>query len=132
MSAHNGNGVSAIAAKAEEKARELRDTARTEAEHRVHDLGEKAQQRIDSERDRVASRIEDAASKLRERGDTAGTIGHVAGEKVAVRMEHAAGYLHERHTDEIAGDLASYVKQHPIQSIVAAAIAGYVFGRLAG
>jgi ElaB/YqjD/DUF883 family membrane-anchored ribosome-binding protein len=126
------NGVSSIAAKAEQKVRVLRETARTEAGQRVQELGGKAQERIDLQRDRVASRIEDAATRLRERGDAAGTIGHMAGEQVATRMESAAGYLHERHTDEIAGDLAGYVKQHPIQSIVAAACLGYVFGRISG
>lgn len=128
----NGNGAHTLAARAEEKVREITDTARLEAEHRVHAVGEIAQQRLESERDRVAARIDDAAARLRERGDAAGPIGHAAGEQVATRMEAAAGYLHEHPTQEIASDLAAYVRQHPIQSIVAAAFAGYVFGRLGG
>ena len=128
---NGGNGVQAIAAKAEEKVRELSETAKLEAEHRVHELGEKAQHRLDAERDRVAARIEGAALRLRERGDAAGPIGHTAGEQVATRMEAAAGYLHQRHTDEIAGDFATFVKQQPVQSVVAAAVLGYLFGRLA-
>ena len=128
---HNGNGVEAIAARAEEKAREIREKARSQAQHRVHEIGEKAQHRIEDQRDRVASRIEGAASRLRERADAAGPIGHTAGEKVAVRMEAAAGYLHQRQTREIAGDFAAYVRQHPLKALLGAALIGYLFGRLA-
>jgi ElaB/YqjD/DUF883 family membrane-anchored ribosome-binding protein len=130
--ANDGNGVAAIAAKAEEKMRELRDTARSQAEHRVQELGEKAQHRIDDQRDRVAARIEETASKLRQRADAAGPIGHTAAEKVAVRMEAAAGYLHQHQTSEIAGDFTSYVRQHPFRAVIAAAVLGYLFGRLTG
>jgi ElaB/YqjD/DUF883 family membrane-anchored ribosome-binding protein len=126
----SSNGVHTIASKAEEKVRELGETAK--AEHRVHERGEKAQHRIEAERDHVASRLDGAALRLRERGDAAGPIGHTAGEQVATRIEAAAGYLHQRQTDEIAGDVTAYVKKHPLQSVVAAAVLGYVFGRIAG
>jgi ElaB/YqjD/DUF883 family membrane-anchored ribosome-binding protein len=126
----SNNGVQAIAAKAEEKVRELRENAKQEAAHRVHDLGEKAQQRIEDQRDRVASRLEGVALRVRERGDAAGPIGHTAGEQVATRMEATAGYLHQHRAEEIAGDVATYVKQHPLRSITLAAVLGYLFGRI--
>jgi ElaB/YqjD/DUF883 family membrane-anchored ribosome-binding protein len=129
---NRSNGSQTIAARAEEKARELGEAARQEAAHRAHDIGERAQQRIEAQRDQVASRIEGAALRLRERGDTAGPIGHTAGEQVAGRMEAAAGYLHEHHTNEIAVDFLTYVKQHPLRSILAAAVLGYLMGRLRG
>ncbi len=128
----NGDGIHTIASKAEEMARELRDTARTEAEHRVHDLSEKAQQRIDAQRDRVASRIEETAGRVRDRGSAAGPIGTYAGEQVAYRLEIASDYLHDRQTTEIAGDFASYVKSHPVQSVIAAAFVGFLIGRVTG
>jgi ElaB/YqjD/DUF883 family membrane-anchored ribosome-binding protein len=112
-----GNGVTALAAKAEEKVREIGGTA---------------QQRIDAGRDKVASGLEDAATKLREGSDTAGSMGHSAGETVAVKMEAAAGYLHEHKSNEIAGDLGSYIEGHPVQSIIAAALLGFFLGRLVG
>ena len=129
---NRSNGSQTIAARAEEKARELGEAARQEAANRAHDIGEKAQQRIDAQRDQVASRIEGAALRLRERGNAAGPIGHTAGEQVASRMEAAAGYLHEHHTDEIAVDFMTYVKQHPMRSVLAAVAFGYLLGRLRG
>ena len=128
---HSNGAVHTIASKAEEKVRELREAARSQAALRAHELGAKAQYRLDAERDRVASRIEDAAVRLRQRGDVAGPIGHTAGEQVATRLEAAAGYLHEHPSDEIAGDVSTYVKQHPLRAVVAAAVVGYLFGRLA-
>jgi ElaB/YqjD/DUF883 family membrane-anchored ribosome-binding protein len=110
----NGNGATGMAAKAEEKVREL---------------GEKAQLRIEDERERTASRIDDAASRLRDRAGTAGPL-RPAGEMVAVRMEAAAGYMHRRQTKEIAGDFAEYVREHPFRSILVAAFLGYLLGRL--
>jgi ElaB/YqjD/DUF883 family membrane-anchored ribosome-binding protein len=128
---HGEASVHTFASKAEGKARELREAARSQAAQRVHQLGTKAQDRIDAERDRVASRIQDAAQRVRMRGDAAGPIGHTAGDQVATRLEAAAGYLHEHPSDEIAGDVATYVKQHPLRAVVAAAVVGYLFGRLA-
>ena len=114
---HGGNGVHAIAARAEEKVREF---------------GETAQHRIDAERNRVAYRIEDAAARVRERADAVGPIGHTAGETVAIRMDAAAGYLHEHRTNEIAGDLAAYVRRHPMRAVLGAAVIGYLIGRMTG
>jgi len=128
----HGNGtVHTFTSKAEDKVRELREAARAKAADRAHEIGAKAHDRIDVERDRVATRIEDAAGRLRQRGDAAGPIGHTAGEQVATRLEVAAGYLHERQSNEIAGDVATYVKQHPLRAIFAAALVGYLFGRIA-
>ena len=128
---HNGNAIHSIAARAEQKVRVLGESAKAEAGQRVHQIGGRAQERIDAERARVAMRIDEAATKLRERGDSAGSIGHTAGEQIATRMEAAAGYLEHHQTEEIAVDVATYVKQHPVQSVVAAAVVGYLFGRLA-
>lgn len=127
----NGSTVHSIAAKAEEKVRDLSETARVEAGQRARRIGGLAQQRIDAERERVALRIEGVATTLRERGDGAGPIGHTAGEQVATRMEATAAYLQQHPTEEIAGDVTTYVKQHPFKSVVAAAVLGYLVGRIA-
>jgi ElaB/YqjD/DUF883 family membrane-anchored ribosome-binding protein len=114
---NGGNGVTALAAKAEEKVRELGGTA---------------QQRIDVGRTKVADGIEDAAAKLRESADAAGSIGHTAGETVAVRMEATADYLHEHDTNAIADDMSAYIKAHPMQSIIVAVVVGYFLRHLIG
>jgi ElaB/YqjD/DUF883 family membrane-anchored ribosome-binding protein len=128
----HGNGAHSFGTRAESKVRQLSDAAKQEASHRVHDLGEKAQQRLETERGHVAERLEGVAMRVRQRGDVAGPIGHRAGDEFATRMEAAAGYLHQHHTDEIALDLAAYVKQHPVRSIIAAAVLGYLIGRISG
>ena len=102
----------AEAEKARQTAEEISEAAEGKLHHlrsvagsRAHELGDVAQHRIDDQRDKVASRIEDAASRIRERGASAGPVG-AAGERVAMKMESAASYLHDHESGEIASDPA--------------------------
>ena len=102
-----------------EKAQEMPDRAR-----------EMALNAADSGRESTATALENAAELISERAE--GTVGMqgVAAEKAAEGMQEAAGYLREHDAAEIWEDVEGYVKQHPGRSVLVAAAAGLIVGRI--
>jgi ElaB/YqjD/DUF883 family membrane-anchored ribosome-binding protein len=96
---------------------------------RASDMGGKVQEQAESQKDRAAGGLEKTASKMREQlGDKGGTTAQVS-DKVAGQLERTAGYLREHETDEIWDDIEQYVKDHPMQAAIGAAVAGFVVAR---
>lgn len=122
----NGRNGRGAVSYAEERVRDIGNAAL----HRAENYAGQAQERIDEKRDAVASNIEDVATRLRDRADAAGPIGHAAGDQVARQMEAAAGYLHTHQSNEIATDVITYVRRHPVRSTIIAFVIGYWLGRL--
>jgi ElaB/YqjD/DUF883 family membrane-anchored ribosome-binding protein len=129
--AGNGDGLKA---RATEKARELSEAARSQAGERVRKLTasarERAQEQVEGQRERIASRVEDAATSLMHHAEEGDNLRFMAERRVAHGLESAAGYLHSHQTDEVAGDVASYVRQHPVRSLIVAVVIGYLLGKL--
>jgi ElaB/YqjD/DUF883 family membrane-anchored ribosome-binding protein len=132
---HDGNGHN-IRSIAGDKVREISDAARSQASERVHALSEKARQqageRVEVERERLATRVDAAASNLRQHAEAGDNLRYQAERRVAEGLGSAAGYLHSHQTGEVADDLASQVRAHPIRSIILAALIGYLLGKLLG
>jgi ElaB/YqjD/DUF883 family membrane-anchored ribosome-binding protein len=127
----HGNG-NALKAKASEKVREIREAARDHAGERVRQLTGKAQEQVEGQRERIASKVDQAASGLLQHAEAGDNLRYMAEKRVAHSLESAAGYLHSHHTNEVAGDLSGYVRQHPIRSMIIAGIIGYLLGKLLG
>ena len=129
----NGHDIRSIAG---DKVREISEAARSQASERVHDLSEKARQqareRVEVERQRLASRVDEAASNLRSHASEGDNLRYQAERRVAEGLGSAAGYLHSHQTGEVADDLASQVRAHPIRSLIIAALIGYLLGKLFG
>lgn len=129
--ATNGNDLKS---KATGKAREIGIVAKGRAEERLRDISEKARERaqkqVDEQRERIASRMDDAVSTLKQHSDDGNQLRRQAEQRLAQGMESAAGYLHSHQTSEVAGDIGTYVRQHPIQSVVLALIIGYLLGKI--
>jgi ElaB/YqjD/DUF883 family membrane-anchored ribosome-binding protein len=53
-----------------------------------------------------------------------------AGEKVAEGMERSATYLREHSTEDMRGDVERYVREHPMQAMAGALVAGFVLSRI--
>jgi ElaB/YqjD/DUF883 family membrane-anchored ribosome-binding protein len=51
-------------------------------------------------------------------------------EKAAMGMERTAGYLREHSTGDMTADIETYVREHPMQGVAAAVLAGFVIGRV--
>ena len=99
-------------------------------QEKASDMGDRMQSQADTQKDRAAGGLEKTAGKMREQmGDKGGTAAQVS-DKVAGQMERTAGYLREHETDEIWGDVEQYVKDHPMQAAISAAVAGFVIARV--
>jgi len=97
---------------------------------KAHEYGEKLEHRADAQKDRAADRLERAAGTLRERAHAPGVVPERAGERVAERIDRTADYLREHSSGEIGGDVARYVREHPVQALTGAVVAGFVLGRI--
>jgi ElaB/YqjD/DUF883 family membrane-anchored ribosome-binding protein len=53
-----------------------------------------------------------------------------AAESVARKMDDASDYLHDADTGRLGSDIASYVKEHPLQAVAAAVVGGFLIGRM--
>jgi len=95
---------------------------------RMSQMGDKVTEQADMQKDRAAEGLEKTAGKMREQmgGGPAGQVG----EKMAGSLEKTAGYLREHQTEEMWQDLEQFVKEHPIQAAVTAAVAGFVVARV--
>jgi ElaB/YqjD/DUF883 family membrane-anchored ribosome-binding protein len=99
-------------------------------QEKASDMGGRMQSQADTQKDRAAGGLEKTASKMREQmGDKSGTAAQVS-DKVAGQLERTAGYLRDHQTDEIWDDVEQFVKDHPIQAAVSAAVAGFVIARV--
>jgi ElaB/YqjD/DUF883 family membrane-anchored ribosome-binding protein len=127
----NGHGLKL---KASEKVREIRAAAQGQAGERVRHLTgkarERAQEQVEGQRERIASRVEGAATSLKQHAEEGDNLRFEAERRVALGLESAAGYLHSHQTTEVAGDAVGYVRQHPMRSVIIAAIIGYLLGKL--
>lgn len=79
--------------------------------------------------EKAASTLQNAAGAIREKAGQEGLIGK-AGEKVAMGAEGGATYLRDRDSQQVAGDVAAFVREHPIQAMGGAILVGYLLGRI--
>ena len=107
----------------------------SETTGRVRDMaaeaGRNAQSKLDESRAPAAEKLESAATALHERaddlpgGETVSGIAHSAADK----MEATADYVREHSLQDMMGDVETFVRKHPGQSLLAAAAVGFLVGR---
>jgi ElaB/YqjD/DUF883 family membrane-anchored ribosome-binding protein len=138
--AANRDGMQSQAQEAADRAREAagnvattaRDTAENmteRARETAENMGDRARDMEERGREEASSKLESVADQLRERAAGDGTKGEMA-EKAAMTMERTAGYLREHSTGDMTSDLETYVRDHPMQGVAAAVVAGFVIGRV--
>jgi len=138
--AGNRDGMGSQSQDAVERAREAagnvataaRDTAEDmtgRARETADQMGDRAREMEERGREEASSKLESVADQLRERAARDGATGEIA-EKAAMTMERTAGYLREHSTGDMTADLEHYVREHPMQGVAAAVIAGFVIGRI--
>jgi ElaB/YqjD/DUF883 family membrane-anchored ribosome-binding protein len=99
---------------------------------RVSDMGQRVNEAIDDQRNAAADRLDDAASSLHEGArhiPGGGRMSDMA-HRAAGTLEQTSQYIREHDTSAMASDAADFVKRYPTQAIVAAAIGGFLIGRL--
>jgi preprotein translocase subunit SecF len=121
------NGVGA-------KVREISAAAKERAQGQVKELSakarDKAQERVEEQRERIASRMENVAADLKQHAEQTNRLQQEAERRVATGMATAASYLHSHRSDEVAEDVGSLIRRHPILAVVIALLAGYLLARL--
>lgn len=116
-----GSGQTAVANDREGTAEDL--------SAKVSGYADTLRDQAESGKDRAASGLEKAATEMRGRLDDGGVQAQV-GTRLADGMESTAGYLRDHEAAEIWSDLESFVKEHPVQAAVTAAVAGFLVARL--
>jgi ElaB/YqjD/DUF883 family membrane-anchored ribosome-binding protein len=114
-----------VATSARDTAEDMADRARQTADG----MGDRAREAEERGREEASSKLESVADQLRERASSDGTKGEMA-ERAAVGMERTADYLREHSTGDMTADLEAYVREHPMQGVAAAVVAGFVIGRV--
>jgi ElaB/YqjD/DUF883 family membrane-anchored ribosome-binding protein len=109
---------------AREKAGEAMDTARSGLKQ--------AEQRVDENRGRAADSMDQAAQKLHDRADSVpgGERTTEMAHQAADKLQSASSYVREHDVSEMTSDIESFVRKHPAESLIAAAAAGFLIGKM--
>jgi ElaB/YqjD/DUF883 family membrane-anchored ribosome-binding protein len=81
---------------------------------------------IDSRRGNAASGLDSAAAGIHASADKLGGIAHQAADGLGA----TAGYLRENKVGDMMADVEAYLKAHPAQALVGAAVLGFLAGRM--
>lgn len=109
-----------------EKAHQVQEMA-TE---KIGEVGSKLQDTADMGVNRAAEGLDQASTQLRERAAEMGGVQEKLGVRVADGLDKTSGYLREHEAQEIWTDVEKFVKEHPMQAAVTAAVAGYVVAKV--
>jgi ElaB/YqjD/DUF883 family membrane-anchored ribosome-binding protein len=120
-----------------EQAKEYADHAKNtagkmadQAKNKTGEMANQAKERAEVVKDQAADGLERAAQVAHQRVSGSAGMPAEAGTKVANVMEDTAQYLRTHDSNDIWGDLASYVRRHPIQALAGAVVGGFVLGKL--
>ena len=94
------------------------------------DFGHDAVETIDARRGSAASGLESAAAGLHRNADKLpDSVGQYA-HQAADRLGATADYVRDNTMQDAAADLEAYVKAHPTQALIGAAIVGFFAARM--
>jgi len=93
--------------------------------------GQRAMDAVESGRQSAASTLDDAASGIRSKADAlpgGPEVGRFA-RRAADRIGGAAQYLREHEVKDMMSEVESFIKEHPAQALLGAAVVGFLAGR---
>lgn len=99
------------------------------AQRKASSMADEAVARVDEKRESAAEAMRGAADTLQRvagGGGKAVQAAYAAGRK----LEASADFLHEHDFRGSLGDAERFVKSHPAESLIAAAVAGFLVGRV--
>lgn len=112
-----------------EVASQVKDEA-AELGQKASEFGRTAVGALDARRGTAASGIDSAATALHANADKLpATVGKFA-HQTADTLSATADYVRDNTMRDVVTDLTSYVKAHPTQALVGAAVVGFMAGRL--
>ena len=95
----------------------------------ARDLRDTAQRQADAGMDRAAEGVHRVAETLRDRAGQYEDLRSDAGERVADTFDRGADYLREHDSQQMFGDVKTYVRDHPLQAVAGAVIGGLLLGK---
>lgn len=122
------------AEKASSIAEEVKNTlsdASAKVKEKASEFGRASANSIDSSRTSVANSLENAAASLEDHaftlpgGERVTSLAFNAADKLGATAE----YVRTHDTKAMMGDVEAFVKSHPGQSLLAAAVVGFLAGR---
>ena len=124
-------GFTSSASDAASKAGSQISDAASQAKEKVSSVGRTAANKIDENRDSAAGGLESAASTLHDKADSLPGGEKVTGlaHSAADKLGATADYVREHDVNGMMADLERLVKNNPGQSLLAAAVVGFLVGR---
>lgn len=120
---------------AKEKAGQAADQAKEkagQAREKVGAMASTATTAVDERRGQASEAMDTAAVQLRERGESmpGGERTTEMASMAADKVEATSQYVREHDVQDMMSDLEILVRKHPTQSLVVAAAAGFMVGRM--
>lgn len=111
-----------------ERAGQAADKAREKAGEFTH----QATDAIDARRGQASEAMDTAATQIRDRGESlpGGERTTEMASMAADKVEATSSYVRDHDVQDMMSDLETLVRNHPTQSLVAAAAAGFLVGRM--
>lgn len=97
---------------------------------KASELGRDAVDAIEARRGTAASGLEGAAAGLHRNADKLPANVSQLAHQAADKLDATAGYVRENTMQDALADLEAYVKAHPTQALLGAAVVGFVAGRM--
>jgi ElaB/YqjD/DUF883 family membrane-anchored ribosome-binding protein len=97
---------------------------------KASEVGDRATQQADAGMEKAASGMDSLAGTLRDRGQSMeeGQL-QSAAMTAADKLESGAEKLRQTDTDQLIAQLETMIRQRPVESLVVAAAAGYLFSK---
>jgi ElaB/YqjD/DUF883 family membrane-anchored ribosome-binding protein len=106
--------------------------ATQQARHKASEATETAAHAVDERRGQAAEQMDSTAQQVRERGESlpGGERTTEMAEMAAEKIEATSSYVREHDVQDMMSDLETLVRNNPTQSLIAAAAAGFLVGRM--
>lgn len=105
--------------------------AASRAEEQAKRYGQRAMDAVNAGRETAASKLDSAASGIRSKADSLPGGADVSqfARRAADKIGGAAQYLREHEVKDVMSEVESFVKEHPAQALLGAAVIGFLAGR---
>ena len=105
--------------------------AAARAQDQATKYGQKAVEAVDASRESAASTLESAAEGIRAKADRlpGGPQASEYARRAADKLGATANYIRDHEVKDMASDLQSFIKAHPAQALIGAAVIGFLAGR---
>lgn len=95
--------------------------------HKAQDLAASARDRTDDAISTVGERMSSIAGTIRDKAPREGVLGSAAS-SVADKLQSGGDYLQQHGLGDMANDMTTLVKQHPMQALLAGFGVGFLLG----